>query len=47
MVLDLNDPKLFLRGDVLEDPRPLYDELRRANGLVYSRCSPTASSRGC
>jgi cytochrome P450 family 144 len=29
MELDLNDPKLLLREDVLEDPRPFYDTLRR------------------
>ena len=29
MDLDLNDPRLFLRDDVLDDPRPLYDKLRR------------------
>lgn len=30
MDLDLTDPGLLLRPDVLDDPRPLYDELRRA-----------------
>jgi cytochrome P450 len=29
MDLDLDDPTLFLRDDVLADPRPLYDTLRR------------------
>jgi cytochrome P450 len=28
MELDLNDPTLLLRDDVLEDPRPFYDALR-------------------
>lgn len=30
MDLDLSDPGLLLRPDVLDDPRPLHDELRRA-----------------
>ncbi len=29
MGLDLGDPRLLLREDVLDDPRPLYDTLRR------------------
>jgi len=29
MDFDLSDPKLLLRGDVVADPRPLYDTLRR------------------
>jgi cytochrome P450 len=29
MDLDLDDPTLFLRDDVVADPRPLYDTLRR------------------
>ena len=29
MDFDLDDPKLLLRDDVLDDPRPLYDALRR------------------
>jgi len=29
MECDLNDPALVLRDDVLEDPRPFYDTLRR------------------
>ena len=29
MDLDLDDPALFLRDDVVADPRPLYDTLRR------------------
>lgn len=29
MDLDLDDPTLFLRQDVIDDPRPFYDHLRR------------------
>lgn len=29
MTFDLDDPQLLFREDVLADPRPLYDELRR------------------
>jgi len=29
MTFDLDDPTLLLRDDVLDDPRPLYDDLRR------------------
>lgn len=29
MGFDLNDPGVLLRADVLDDPRPLYDQLRR------------------
>jgi len=29
MDIDLSNPKLLLRDDVLDDPRPFYDTLRR------------------
>jgi cytochrome P450 len=29
MEFDLNDPSMLLRADVLDDPRPFYDHLRR------------------
>ena len=29
MAYDLSDPGLLLRPDVLDDPKPLHDQLRR------------------
>jgi hypothetical protein len=44
MTFDLDDPKLLLRDDVLDDPRPLYDALRSVAASTSASARPSRAS---